>query len=73
MFATKRPTPDSTLADDTDHGGPHGPDSVVLAAMRAWLRPDCDAIRGRGEWRDVFMASGATADTLTHLDTLMRP
>jgi hypothetical protein len=72
MFVTKRTTSDSALADDTDHGGPHGPDSVVLAAMRAWLRPDCDAMRGRCAWRDVLLASGATADTFTHLDTLMR-
>jgi hypothetical protein len=49
-----------------------GPELIVLAALRAWLRPHCGAVEGELDWRSALFGAGLDHDGIEHLDTLLR-
>jgi len=48
------------------------PEITVLIAMRAWLRPRCDASRGMLDWRAVLRGAGLARNGIEHFDLVMR-
>jgi len=51
---------------------PDAPEITMLIAMRAWLRPRCDAVRGVLDWRAVLRSAGLTRGGIEHFDIVMR-
>jgi hypothetical protein len=49
-----------------------GPELTLLAAIRSWLRPRCDAQRGHLDWREILRKAGLRADGMEHFDIVMR-
>lgn len=61
----------NTLLDDVHAHYPDACDQLVIDAVRAWFRPNCDAVRNQQTWRDVLSESGSTPDGLHCFDVLM--
>ncbi|TDV35527.1 hypothetical protein C7405_10515 [Paraburkholderia caballeronis] len=51
---------------------PDGPEITLLVAMRAWLRPRCDAVRGVLDWTTLLRGAGLMRDGIEHFDIVMR-
>lgn len=51
---------------------PDGPELIVLAAIRTWLRPRCDARRGQQCWHEILRSAGLRADGIERFDFTMR-
>lgn len=49
-----------------------GPELTLLAAIRSWLRPRCDAQREHLDWREILRKAGLRPDGVEHFDILMR-
>lgn len=49
-----------------------GPELIVLAALRAWLRPRCGAVEGELDWRNALLAAGLDQDGIEQFDVLLR-
>jgi hypothetical protein len=60
-----------SLLDDAFEEYPDASDQLVTDAVRAWFRPDCDAVRGRKTWQDVLLDAGLSRDGLHRFDILM--
>jgi hypothetical protein len=60
------------LNDDQRLDGSDAPDHAVLTAVRTWLRPSCETVRGGVHWRDVLVNVGLRPDGIEHFDLLMR-
>jgi len=50
----------------------NGPELIVLAALRAWLRPQCGAVQGELDWRAALFGAGLGDDGIEHFDVLVR-
>lgn len=61
-----------TLLDESLAKHPDMGEQTVLAAVRTWLRPQCDAVRKCESWRESLSEAGLTKDGLVSFDLLMR-
>ena len=66
------PISDADTLDEHWMDQPDAPEVAVLVAMRAWLRPRCDGLRGALDWRTVLRGAGLTPDGIEHFDIVMR-
>lgn len=72
MNLDHRLTADADVFDEQWMEQPDAPEIAVLIAMRAWLRPKCDALRGVLDWRVVLRGVGLMQDGIDHFDIVMR-
>ncbi|WP_459906320.1 hypothetical protein [Caballeronia sp. HLA56] len=71
MSISMLPMRGPSLLDDAFEQFPDADDQLVTDAVRAWFRPDCDAVRGRKTWQDVLLDAGLSRDGLQCFDLLM--
>ncbi|HXZ09399.1 MAG TPA: hypothetical protein VEI25_15215 [Paraburkholderia sp.] len=63
---------EQSLYDESFVQHPDFAEQTVLAAVRTWLRPQCDVVRRSKDWHDVLHDAGMTAEGIGYFDTLMR-
>ena len=51
MYTDQQPSRDVDPFDESILYRHNGPELIVLAALRAWLRPQCSAVEGKLDWR----------------------
>src|SRR5258708_34800034 len=67
QYSSRPELVDDHVTDSTD-----APDRTVLSAVRTWLRPACETVRGGVHWRDILIGVGLRQDGIEHFDLLMR-
>jgi len=72
MQTDQHPIHDVDLFDETLLSQHDGPELLVLAALRAWLRPRCGAVDGELDWRCALLAAGLDHDGTEQFDILLR-
>jgi len=60
------------LVDDHPNETACTPDHTVLSAVRTWLRPACESVRGSRHWHDILSDAGLRKEGIEHFDLLMR-
>jgi hypothetical protein len=72
MYTEQQPSRDVDPFDETILYRHNGPELIVLAALRAWLRPQCSAVEGKLDWREALLGAGMGVDAMECFDTLLR-
>jgi len=72
MYADHQQTRDVDPFDEALLYRHNGAELIVLAALRAWLRPQCGAVQGELDWREALLGAGVGVDGMEYFDTLLR-
>lgn len=72
MYADHQQTRDVDPFDEALLYRHNGPELIVLAALRAWLRPQCGAVQGELDWREALLGAGVGVEGMEALDALLR-
>lgn len=72
MYADPQPTRDVDPFDEALLYRHNGPELIVLAALRAWLRPQCGAVQGELDWREALLGAGVSRDGMDYFEILLR-
>jgi hypothetical protein len=72
MYTDQQLSRDVDPFDETLLHRHNGAELVVLAALRAWLRPQCGSTQTALDWREALLGAGMGVEAMECFDTLVR-